>query len=162
MLKIVLGFSIKKRDVYLWYTYYSSLENFREGGNIIGKLLKTEYLYLERRSRCISSIDVKNLRSLWCRCCSAVADELNHGTVWVAPLPLAESWQVYSFSGSQVEVEINNVRAVLVALRRAELGSELWFKEGIGRNSDGLPIDATSIDAFLGLNVFCHSLDDHL
>nr|GMD43399.1 hypothetical protein Iba_chr10cCG4920 [Ipomoea batatas] len=51
---------------------------------------------------------------------------------------------------------------VLVACRRAEFGGELWLKQGIRRDSDGVPINTAISHALIGLYVLGHLRDHHV
>ncbi|KAK3031355.1 hypothetical protein RJ639_036063 [Escallonia herrerae] len=60
-----------------------------------------------------------------------------------------------------IEIKVNNVGAVLVTSRRADLGGGLRLKQGIRRDADRVPVNPASADAPIGLYVFGHPLHNH-
>jgi len=60
---------------------------------------------------------------------------------------------IVTFTGSKVEIEINNVGAVLVAARGAQVLREPNFKKRIRRDSKGFSVQTTTLYAFLRFNV---------
>lgn len=67
-----------------------------------------------------------------------------------------------TFSSSKVEVQINDVGAVLVALRGAQLPCKLRLEERIRGDPYGVPVHATCLHAPISLNMILDSLHHHL
>lgn len=80
----------------------------------------------------------------------------------VTALSLAKVRQEYSFSCGHVKVKVDNVGAFLVAGGGTELGGELRLEEGVGGDSDGVAVEATSVDAFIGFDVISHPFNHNL
>lgn len=58
---------------------------------------------------------------------------------------------VHTFRGSEIEVEIDDVGAVLVAGSGAKLLREVWFQECVRGNADGVAVHAAYAHALLRL-----------
>ncbi|KAK2983512.1 hypothetical protein RJ640_023046 [Escallonia rubra] len=57
-----------------------------------------------------------------------------------------------TFTGGKAEVEINNVEAVTVALRRAKLLRETRLEKRVGRDPKHIPFEPACFYALIGFN----------
>lgn len=66
-----------------------------------------------------------------------------------------------TLSGSQIEVKVNNVGAVVVASGRAKLGHEVGLKKAVGGDTNRVAVKSTSLNTVVGLDVPRHPLHHH-
>lgn len=57
-----------------------------------------------------------------------------------------------TFTGGEVEEEVDNVRAMIVAARGTEVASEARVEKGVRGDTEGVPVEATAFDALLCFN----------
>ena len=69
---------------------------------------------------------------------------------------------MYTFTGSEIEVQVNNVWAAVVALRGAELLCEARFEKSVGRDYEGLSVQITSFNAMVGFNMILYFISFNL
>lgn len=71
------------------------------------------------------------------------ASQFSHCSASVRPLHFTQLGKKHSFAGGEIEVEVDDVGAVVVAGRGAEVAGEARVEESVGGDAEGISIEAT-------------------
>lgn len=87
------------------------------------------------------------------------AKRISRKTKWSV---IYNSLSFNTFSCGEIEIQINDVGAILVARRRAQFGGELRFHERVRRDPNRVPVHAARSDAIISLYPILYPLHRHL